>query len=51
MSKGCLEGVVGGSEETEARAPDFERNELYAFELLEGCCTVWGVSWREQYGN
>ena len=36
----CLEGVVGSSAEPEARVLDFDRNELYASELLEGCCDV-----------
>ena len=39
-SKGCLEGVVGGSTEGEARALDFDRNELYASEPLEGYCGI-----------
>ena len=39
-SKGCLEGVVGGSTEDEVRALDFDRNELYASEPLEGYCGV-----------
>lgn len=43
-SKGCLEGVVGSSGGAEVRVLDFERNELYASELLGGCCTVGKVS-------
>jgi len=37
-SKGCLRGVVGRSAGTEFRVLDFDRNELYASELPEGCC-------------
>ena len=43
-SKGCLEGVVGSSVEAEVRVLDFGRNELYASELLGGCCTNVSVS-------
>lgn len=50
-SKGCLEGVVGSSAEAEVKALDFERNGLYASELVEGCCAVWSVSLRECHGN
>jgi hypothetical protein len=46
-SKGCLEGVVGRSAESEVRVLDFDRNELYASELLEGRCGIWNVSLRE----
>ena len=50
-SKGCLEGVVGSSREVEVRALDFERDGLYASEMLEGCCTIRSISLREWYDN
>lgn len=50
-SKGCLGRVVVRSVEAEVSALDFDRNELYASELPEGCCEVWNVSWHEQHNN
>ena len=39
-SKGCLGGTVGRSTEAEVSALDFDRSELYASELPEGCCEI-----------